>query len=284
VARSTARLLQSLSDAAALQAALPGALGVALSAPFLGGLVNPAAGRRPDASKLVYAGGSLGGTLGYVHALADPSLHAAVLNVPGAAWTHFVPASSLWETLSLVFHGTTPSPLDQALAWPSRRELDPIDGAAWSTFTHRDDTLFLEQESLGDPILPTSVATWWARLPARCSSARCWCPWRASRRRPARAPDGFTQFRVPPTSPASTAFTASRRQLSGGRGGAAADLRLHHFGLGRPAHHHGAEAVRPARQRKLRLLRPVTCRARRSLASPARGWIELWLAASGGQG
>ncbi len=154
-ARSTSRLLQSLADAAALEAALPGAFGTLLAAPTLGGQANPAAGRRPDASKLVYAGGSLGGTMGYVHALADPNLHAAVLNVPGGAWTHFVPSSSLWETLSLVFHGTTPSTLNQALGIAlTQGNWDPIDGAAWAAFTHRTDTLFLVQESVGDPILP----------------------------------------------------------------------------------------------------------------------------------
>jgi hypothetical protein len=154
-ARSTARLLQSLADAAALEAALPGAFGTLLASPTLGGKPNPAAGRRPDASKLVYAGGSLGGTMGFVHALADPNLHAAVLNVPGGAWTHFVPGSALWETLALVFHGTTPSALDQALGIAlTQGNWDPIDGAAWSVFTHRTDTLFLVQESVGDPILP----------------------------------------------------------------------------------------------------------------------------------
>jgi hypothetical protein len=148
-------LLQSLCDAAALQAALPGKLGETFSQPVLAGTVNPAAGRHPDVSTLVYAGGSLGGTMGYVHSLADPAIHYAVLNVPGAAWTHFATRSELWSTLDELFKAATPSEVDRALGNAmTQNNWDAIDGAAWSALSTRTDSFFLEQESIGDPVLP----------------------------------------------------------------------------------------------------------------------------------
>ncbi|MFT3711781.1 MAG: hypothetical protein QM817_29435 [Archangium sp.] len=153
--RSTNRLMQSLADAAALQASLGGALGDALSAAQFGTLDNPAAGRHPDMNALVYAGGSLGGTMGYVLSQASPDIHFAVLNVPGAGWSHFSPESELWSTLDLVFQASTPSPIDRALGVAmSQANLDSVDGAAWAAAAPRSDLLLLEQMSIGDPVLP----------------------------------------------------------------------------------------------------------------------------------
>lgn len=153
--RSTGRLLQSLADAAALQASLPGLLGSAFTQPTLAGRNNPAAGRSPDVSTLVYAGGSLGGTMGYVLSQSEPSIHYAVLNVPGAAWTHFAPDSELWSTLAVIFTGSTPSAIDRALGMSmTQGNWDPVDGAAWAGLGVRPDLLLLEQMSIGDPILP----------------------------------------------------------------------------------------------------------------------------------
>lgn len=152
---STGQLLQSLSDAAALQASLAGKLGDALSEAALGGVVNPAAGRRPDVSTLVYAGGSLGGTMGYVLSQSEPNIRYAVLNVPGAAWTHFAPESELWSTLAVLFRSSTPSAIDRALGMSmTQTNWDPVDGAAWAALARRSDLLILAQQSMGDPILP----------------------------------------------------------------------------------------------------------------------------------
>ncbi len=152
---STGGLLQSLCDAAALQASLSGKLGDKLSEASLGGLVNPAAGRRPDVGTLVYAGGSLGGTMGYVLSQSEPNIRFAVLNVPGAAWTHFAPESELWSTLSVLFRSSTPSAIDRALGMSmSQTNWDPVDGAAWAALAGRSDLLILSQQSMGDPILP----------------------------------------------------------------------------------------------------------------------------------
>lgn len=152
---STGRLLQSLADAAALEKSLDHALGAVLASAELAGQPNPAAGRTIDTSTLVYAGGSLGGTMGYVLSLSDPSIHYAVLNVPGAAWTHFAPGSELWNTLDVVFKASTPSAIDRLLAVSmTQGSWDPVDGAAWAPLAGRTDLLLLEQMSMGDPILP----------------------------------------------------------------------------------------------------------------------------------
>jgi hypothetical protein len=153
--RSTARLLQSLADASALEALLDGALGEALAAPMLLGVPNPAAGQRNDASRRVYAGGSLGGTMGYVHALTERRVTAAVLNVPGAGWTHFVPTSGPFSALDALFGTTTPSALDRALSVVmTQGSWDPVDGAAWAATGIRPTLVALVQASMGDPILP----------------------------------------------------------------------------------------------------------------------------------
>lgn len=153
--RSTGRLLQSLADASAIEASLSGALGDALSRPALLGVANPAAGAREDPSRRVYAGGSLGGTLGFVHALTEPSVRAAVLNVPGAGWTHFVPTSGPFSTLDALFATTTPSAVDRALSVVmTQGSWDPVDGAAWAATGARPDVVMLLQESMGDPVLP----------------------------------------------------------------------------------------------------------------------------------
>ncbi len=153
--RSTARLLQSLADASALEALLDGALGEALAAPTLLGAANPAAGQRNDPSRRIYAGGSLGGTMGFVHALTEPRVTAAVLNVPGAGWTHFVPTSGPFTALDALFATTTPSALDRALSVVmTQGSWDPVDGAAWAATNVRPGLVALIQASMGDPVLP----------------------------------------------------------------------------------------------------------------------------------
>jgi hypothetical protein len=153
--RSTGRLLQSLADASALEASLDGVLGQVLSQPTLGDEPNPASGLRSAPELRVYAGGSLGGTLGFVHLLTEPRLRAGVLNVPGAGWTHFVPTSAPFSDLDVAFATTTPSPVDRALSVVmSQSSWDPVDGAAWAPMKVRDDLVMLLQESMGDPVLP----------------------------------------------------------------------------------------------------------------------------------
>lgn len=152
---STAFLMQAVADGAAIQAAMTGPLGDALSAAELGGAPNPAAGRRPDGTIPIWAGGSLGGTMGLVYASADPDMRAAVLNVPGAGWTGFIPGSMVYSTLEGLLKGAYAGDLNLAHALAmSQGNWDDVDGAAWIDSIREKQPAFLIQESIGDPVLP----------------------------------------------------------------------------------------------------------------------------------
>jgi hypothetical protein len=152
---ATGMLMQALADATAIQASLTGAIGDALSAPMLGGAPNPAAGRRPDATGALWAGGSLGGIMSLVAVCADPTMRYGVLNVPGAAWTHFVPKSLLFTMIAGLLHDPYQGNLNalQAVAM-SQGDWDEVDGAPWSSALAGRDAAFLIQESIGDPVVP----------------------------------------------------------------------------------------------------------------------------------
>jgi hypothetical protein len=152
---SSAGLTQSLADTMLVQHALGGSLGTLLGAPSIGGVVNPAAGRKPSLDQPVWAGGSLGGTMGFVYSAVEPSITAAVLNVPGAAWTHFVTYSYLFNVVRLIMQTNYHSPIDISLGVAtSQINFDGIDGANWVDAVGDHHPLLLEQESMGDPVLP----------------------------------------------------------------------------------------------------------------------------------
>ena len=153
--RSTARLIQAVSDGAAIQEALSGALGEALSAESVGGQDNPAKGRTIDTSVPVWTGGSLGGTAGMVYAIAHPDIHHAVLNVPGAAWSHFVTQSSLYDLIASLLADDVGGNIDlMHAAVMAQTNLDGTDGAIWAAELIDTPKTFLIQESVGDPVLP----------------------------------------------------------------------------------------------------------------------------------
>jgi hypothetical protein len=153
--RSTAKLAQSLIDASALEAALGAQLGVLLGSPTLGGVPNPARARPIDVEHLGYFGSSLGGTLGFAHAQAEPRIAAAVLNVPGAGCAQFLLAAEQWVQLDTLFAASTPSAIDRALALTlSQSSWDFVDGAAWATLPGAAQKPLLIQESIGDPVMP----------------------------------------------------------------------------------------------------------------------------------
>lgn len=153
--RSSALLMQAVADGAAVQAAMATMLGDALSAAMLGGAPNPAAGRRPDGSIPLWAGGSLGGTMGLVFASADPDMEAAVLNVPGAGWTHFIPGSSIFGMLKGLLKNKFGGDLPFLQAFMrTQSNWDDIDGALWIEELDGRKKAFLIQESIGDPVLP----------------------------------------------------------------------------------------------------------------------------------
>ncbi len=154
---ATAMLAQALADAAAIQAMLPEKLGDVLAASTLAGVSNPAKGRRPRADSVLWAGGSLGGILGLVAVCADDSLRYGVLNVPGAAWTHYIPKSILFEMLSPLldstYRGLTSA---QHVLAMSQGIWDDVDGAAWASALRDRGAAFLVQESIGDPVVPNA--------------------------------------------------------------------------------------------------------------------------------
>jgi len=152
---ASAMLMQALADAAAVQAMLPGGLGDVLAAPMLRGKPNPAAGRRPTADQALWAGGSLGGIMGLVATCTDPALRYGVLNVPGAAWTHYVPKSTLFAMLAPLLESTYRSPLSALHTLAMTQGVwDEADGAAWASALRGRNAAFLIQESIGDPVVP----------------------------------------------------------------------------------------------------------------------------------
>jgi len=148
-------LMQALADGAAIQATMGGALSDLLSAPMIGGAANPIAGRHPQSKTVLWTGGSLGGITSLVAVSADPQLRYGVLDVPGAAWTHFIPKSTIFAMISGFLQGPYGGPLDalQALAM-SQGNWDEMDGAPWSSRLAGRDAAFLLQESIGDPVVP----------------------------------------------------------------------------------------------------------------------------------
>lgn len=153
---ASAGLVQSVSDAMVVQRALGTALRDALARPTIAGATNPATGRRPDLSAPVWAGGSLGGTMGFVYSSAEPTIQAGVLNVPGAAWTQFVWYSEMFNYVRVFMQENYPTQIDQALALATaQNDFDRVDGAVWFDATGATrHPLLLEQESIGDPVLP----------------------------------------------------------------------------------------------------------------------------------
>jgi pimeloyl-ACP methyl ester carboxylesterase len=153
---ATAGLTQSLADTMLVQDAVLGSLGELLGEPVIGGVKNPARGRHPNPSQPVWAGGSLGGTMGFVYSAANPDITAAVLNVPGAAWAQFSWYSEIFNYVKLIMQGTNyPDPTEQLQGVVmSQLNFDAVDGANWQDAVGDHHALLVEQESIGDPVLP----------------------------------------------------------------------------------------------------------------------------------
>lgn len=146
---------QSLADAVLVQRALAGALGDTLAAPSIGGMANPASGRRVDTTRQVWAGGSLGGTMGLVYSQLESEIAGAALNVPGAGWTGYLVLSSVFglgRGLLLATYRTDVS-LQLAVAI-AQTNLDAIDGAIWASRSNARSVPLVIQQSMGDPVLP----------------------------------------------------------------------------------------------------------------------------------
>lgn len=194
---------QSLADISAIQTAFGSVLRDALAAPMLGTTVNPAAGRMIDTTRATWAGGSLGGTMGYVYAQIEPSIEGAVLNVPGAAWTQYLVLSSVFGLarglLLNAYRNDVNVQLGIAMA---QTNLDGIDGALWSGSTMARRVPLLVQQSMGDPVLPAvgtemvAITSGAQQVGAPLSTVYGVSP--AAGDRVANGV-GFTQYRVPST-------------------------------------------------------------------------------------
>lgn len=146
---------QSLADIVLVQRALAGVLGDTLAGPSIGGMPNPAAGRRVDTTRQVWAGGSLGGTMGLVYSQLEREIAGAALNVPGAGWTGYLVLSSVFALgrgLLLASYRTDVN-LQLAVAM-AQTNLDAVDGAIWASRSNARSVPLLIQQSMGDPVLP----------------------------------------------------------------------------------------------------------------------------------
>ncbi len=153
-AHFSALMLQSIARGAAIQLALSSAIGDALSAPTFSGTLNPAVGRRPKLDTQIYAGGSLGGSVGLVIASIYPNIAGAVLNDPGAGWTHFMPQSVIYSFIDQLLGSPYGTRFDGRLALAMSQGIwDEFDGAVWDVPDH-PRPVSLIQESMGDPVLP----------------------------------------------------------------------------------------------------------------------------------
>lgn len=153
-ARASGLMMQALAELSAIQLALDGALGDVLAAGEIGGVENPAAGRRPDMTTPMYGGGSLGGSVGFVYANMEPTIRYGALNVGGGGWSHFLRSSVFFAPLDALMRISLGGPLDVTLVVSQMQaNLDYIDGAVWAD--HREDPpVLLIQESVGDLVLP----------------------------------------------------------------------------------------------------------------------------------
>jgi hypothetical protein len=155
--RALALLMQSVAHSIAIERAIGGILGDALSGPMLGGEVNPHAGRRPGLDGPIWVGGSLGGTMGLVITALDEELHFGVLNVPGAGWSHFARDSELFNLFIAGIRNRNRGDINIALLIAmSQSMFDMVDGATFSEAALADGDIFLSQESMGDAVLPNA--------------------------------------------------------------------------------------------------------------------------------
>ena len=152
VEQSTGQLIQSLADGYAVYLALSGPLGEALEADEIGGQANPAAGRTLLVERPLWAAGSLGGTMGAIIGSTWPEVEFAALNVPGGAWTHFIPHSYLYSwVMKDIMESNYGGAVNARLAiGASQAGWDDVDGATWADVAREEGVVFLLQESVED--------------------------------------------------------------------------------------------------------------------------------------
>jgi hypothetical protein len=157
--RAFAPLMQAAAHASAIGHALGrgAVLEAALSAPMLNGMPNPNAGRHVDWSSPTWVGGSLGGTMGLVISSISDEIRFAVLNVPGAAWSHWAYDSVILHTfLSAITTRNRGLSNTATMIAIGQTVFDPADGATFGELSRAGHDVYLEQESIGDMVLPNA--------------------------------------------------------------------------------------------------------------------------------
>ncbi len=150
-----APLVQVIAQAVVLSHAVDGPLGELLAAPTLGGEANPHVGRHPGKDGVQWVGGSLGGITGLVVTSIDPSIHAAVLNVPACGWSQWLEDSVFYLIARAGVERRNQGPLGAALAIAiAQLDIDMLDGASFVELAREDGDVFLVQESMGDQLVP----------------------------------------------------------------------------------------------------------------------------------
>lgn len=153
--RAFSPLMQSAAHASAIGRAMDGVIDEALSAAMLDGMPNPNVGRHVDWSQPTWVGGSLGGTMGLVVAALSDDIRVGVLNVPGAAWSHWVFQSQIFQTFLSGLASRNGGPANVTLMIAIAQTIfDPADGASFGERARAGGDVYLEQESLGDEVLP----------------------------------------------------------------------------------------------------------------------------------
>jgi hypothetical protein len=154
--RAFAPLMQAVAHACAIRRGLDTILADALAAPMINGMPNANAGRHVDWSHPTWVGGSLGGTMGLTVASVSDEIHTAVLNVPGAAWSRFVFHSAILQTflsgISMRNGNSTANVV--SLIAVCQTIFDGVDGATFAERGLAGGDVYLEQESMGDMVLP----------------------------------------------------------------------------------------------------------------------------------
>ncbi len=152
-----APLMQSTANATAIDTALGGILADALAAPMLNGEPNPHVGRMIDWSLPTWVGGSLGGTMGLVIASMSSDIQFAVLNVPGAAWSHWAFQSTVFRTFLSAIRTRNGGDVNiVTLLAMAQTIFDPADGANFGELARAGGDIYLIQESMGDQVLPNA--------------------------------------------------------------------------------------------------------------------------------
>jgi len=95
--------------------------------------------------------------MGFVVSALSDDIDIAVLNVPGAAWSHWVFQSAIFQTFLAGISGRNGGTANViTMIAITQNVFDPADGATFGERARAGHDVYLEQESLGDEVLPNA--------------------------------------------------------------------------------------------------------------------------------